>query len=176
MNKTGTDGGVRSEFTITRIAPDRFYVISAGAAERFDWDFLWKNLPADGTVRLSDGTEVAPDAIVVGIGAVPDDTLARAAGLACDHGILVDDSLRCSDPHVFAAGDVANHQHPALGRRIRVEHWDTAIHQGRPKGAHERLARPASHATPLTPGSALQRTEPIGVPSSGAGPERSPSR
>jgi NADPH-dependent 2,4-dienoyl-CoA reductase/sulfur reductase-like enzyme len=86
---------------------------------------------ADGTVRLSDGTEVAPDAIVVGIGAVPDDTLAREAGLACDHGILVDDSLRCSDPHVFAAGDVANHQHPALGRRIRVEHWDTAIHQGR---------------------------------------------
>jgi 3-phenylpropionate/trans-cinnamate dioxygenase ferredoxin reductase component len=67
----------------------------------------------------------------VGIGAVPDDTQAREAGLACDHGILGDDSLRCSDPHVFAAGDVANHQHPALGRRIRVEHWDTAIHQGR---------------------------------------------
>lgn len=84
-----------------------------------------------GTVRLSDGTEVSPDAIVVGIGAVPDDMLAREAGIACDDGVLVNAALRSSDPYVFAAGDVANHQHPALGRRVRVEHWDTAIHQGR---------------------------------------------
>ncbi len=38
--------------------------------------------------------------------------------------------LRASDPHVYAAGDVAHHDHPLHGR-IRVEHWDTAIHQGR---------------------------------------------
>ncbi len=67
--------------------------------------------------------------MVVGIGAVPDDRLAREAGLKVDNGILVDSTLRTSDPYVFAVGDVAHHDHPTLGRRIRVEHWDTAIHQ-----------------------------------------------
>ena len=82
------------------------------------------------TVRLSDGSELTPDLILVGIGAEPDDRLAAAAGLATDHGVLVDARLRASDPHVYAAGDVASQDHPLLGR-IRVEHWDTAIHQGR---------------------------------------------
>jgi NADPH-dependent 2,4-dienoyl-CoA reductase/sulfur reductase-like enzyme len=81
-------------------------------------------------VRLSDGHELAPDLVVVGVGAEPDDHLAAKAGLAVDRGILVDPRLRASDPHVYAAGDVANHDHPLLGR-IRVEHWDTAIHHGR---------------------------------------------
>lgn len=87
---------------------------------------------ADGTttVRLSDSHELHPDLVVVGIGAVPDDGLAAAAGLATDNGVLVDGRLRTSDEHVYAAGDVANQDHPLLGR-IRVEHWDTAIQQGR---------------------------------------------
>jgi len=75
-------------------------------------------------------TLAAADLVVVGIGAIPDDDLARAAGLDCDDGVLVDAWLRASDPHVFAAGDVARHDHPLLGS-IRVEHWDAAIHQGR---------------------------------------------
>ena len=82
------------------------------------------------TVRLSDGGTVTPDLILVGIGAEPNDELATRAGVATDHGILIDACLRASDPHVYAAGDVANHAHPSLGRRLRVEHWDTAIHQG----------------------------------------------
>lgn len=82
-------------------------------------------------VRLRDGTEFGADLVVVGIGVAPNDTLASEAGLEVDNGILVDDRLRASDPHVYAAGDVANQLHPTLGRRIRVEHWDTAIHQGR---------------------------------------------
>jgi 3-phenylpropionate/trans-cinnamate dioxygenase ferredoxin reductase subunit len=82
------------------------------------------------TVRLSDGSELNPDLILVGIGAEPDDHLAATARLATDHGVLVDARLCASDPHVYAAGDVANQDHPLLGR-IRVEHWDTAIHQGR---------------------------------------------
>ncbi len=82
------------------------------------------------TVRLDDGTDVTPDLILVGIGAEPDDSLAAKAGLATDHGVLVDARLRASDPHVYAAGDVAHHDHPLHGR-LRVEHWDTAIHHGR---------------------------------------------
>jgi 3-phenylpropionate/trans-cinnamate dioxygenase ferredoxin reductase component len=88
--------------------------------------------PGGGTVvRLGDGAELAADLVVVGIGAMPDDRLARDAGLAVENGVLVDERLRATDPHVFAAGDVANHRHPVLGRRIRVEHWDAAIEQGR---------------------------------------------
>ncbi len=49
-------GGVRSEFTITKLGENRFYVVSAGAGERFDADYLEKMLPADGSVRLSNIT------------------------------------------------------------------------------------------------------------------------
>ena len=49
-------GGIRSEFTITKLGPDEFYVVSAGAAERYDADYLQKRLPADGSVQLSNIT------------------------------------------------------------------------------------------------------------------------
>jgi NADPH-dependent 2,4-dienoyl-CoA reductase/sulfur reductase-like enzyme len=70
------------------------------------------------------------DLVLVAVGAVPRTELAASAGLAVDNGVLVDATLRTSDPHVFAAGDIAAHDHPELGR-IRVEHWDNAIEQGR---------------------------------------------
>lgn len=73
----------------------------------------------------------AADLVIVGIGAIPQTELAEQAGLEVDHGVLVDERLRTSDPDIYAVGDVANHQHPVLGRRIRVEHWDTAIEQGK---------------------------------------------
>ncbi|MEV7618786.1 FAD-dependent oxidoreductase [Microbacterium sp. NPDC089321] len=73
----------------------------------------------------------AADVVVVGIGAIPQTELAERAGLDVDRGVLVDERLRTSDPDIYAIGDVANHQHPVLGRRIRVEHWDTAIEQAK---------------------------------------------
>lgn len=81
-------------------------------------------------VRTTDGETVAGDLIVLGVGAAPRDELARAAGLAVDNGILVDEFLTTSDPRILAAGDVANAWHPLLGARLRVEHWDNAIKQG----------------------------------------------
>ncbi len=92
---------------------------------------------------LSDGSQVEPDTVLVGIGAVPNDELARTAGLSVDNGILVDEGLRSSHPSVFAAGDVANAHHPVLGTRIRVEHWQNAISQGR-AAAHALLGEPVS--------------------------------
>ena len=88
---------------------------------------------ADGAsvVRLADGAALPADLVVVGIGAQPEVDLAREAGLAVGDGVLVDGWLRSSDPYVFAAGDLAGHDHPVLRRRLRVEHWDNAIHQGR---------------------------------------------
>ena len=86
---------------------------------------------ADGVaagVRVAGETIVA-DAIVVGVGVAPDVTLAESAGLAIDNGVLVDASLRSSDPNIYAVGDIANHDHPVLGTRVRVEHWAAALNQ-----------------------------------------------
>jgi 3-phenylpropionate/trans-cinnamate dioxygenase ferredoxin reductase subunit len=80
-------------------------------------------------VRLADGSLVPADTVVVGIGAAPNVELAERAGLAVENGVLVDAQGRTSDPDVFAAGDIANHELPVLGRRIRVEHWATALNQ-----------------------------------------------
>ena len=86
----------------------------------------------DGVRLILDvGDPVEADLLLVGIGAVPDVKLAEDAGLDVDNGVLVDSALRTSAPDVFAAGDIANAEHPVLGRRIRVEHWDNAIEQGK---------------------------------------------
>ena len=79
-------------------------------------------------VRLGDGS-VDADFVVAGVGVAPEDSLARQAGLAVDNGVLVDASLRSSDRDIYAVGDVANHDHPVLKRRIRVEHWANALNQ-----------------------------------------------
>jgi NADPH-dependent 2,4-dienoyl-CoA reductase/sulfur reductase-like enzyme len=84
-----------------------------------------------GVATLSDGWTVTADLVLVAIGAVPRTALAEAAGLRTDNGVVVDEHLRTSHPHVYAAGDVANAYHPGLARHLRVEHWDNAIHQGR---------------------------------------------
>jgi NADPH-dependent 2,4-dienoyl-CoA reductase/sulfur reductase-like enzyme len=78
-----------------------------------------------------DGTSPVPaDLVLVAVGAAPRLDLAEAAGLDVDGGVLVDATLRTSHPDVYAAGDIAAHDHPLLGR-LRVEHWDNAIQQGR---------------------------------------------
>ena len=82
-----------------------------------------------GSVELGDGTVLDADVVVVGVGVLPNVELARSAGLAVENGILVDASLRTSDPDIVAAGDVANAEHPVLGTRIRVEHWANALNQ-----------------------------------------------
>jgi 3-phenylpropionate/trans-cinnamate dioxygenase ferredoxin reductase component len=78
-------------------------------------------------VRLADGT-IDADVVIAGVGVAPEDSLARLADLRVDNGVLVDASLRTSDPDIYAVGDVANHDHPLLGR-LRVEHWANALNQ-----------------------------------------------
>lgn len=86
--------------------------------------------PAVTGVRLGDGTVVAADLVLVGVGITPVVALAHDAGLDVTGGVRVDEHLRTMDPAVFAAGDVANAYHPRLGRHIRVEHWENARRQG----------------------------------------------
>jgi 3-phenylpropionate/trans-cinnamate dioxygenase ferredoxin reductase subunit len=81
-------------------------------------------------VVLTDGTVLPADAVLVAIGVTPNTGLADQARLPVDNGVLVDRRLCTADPDIFAAGDVANIDHPLLGTRIRVEHWATALHTG----------------------------------------------
>lgn len=98
---------------------------------------VFADLHREHGVDLRLGSEVTAadlegaDLVVAGIGVRPRVDLAHAGGLDVDNGVLVDSRLRSSVPSVLAVGDIANHAHPRLGRRIRVEHWDTAIKQAK---------------------------------------------
>jgi NADPH-dependent 2,4-dienoyl-CoA reductase/sulfur reductase-like enzyme len=85
-------------------------------------------------VETKSGLRVTVDAVVAGIGVVPNTDLAASAGLVVDDGIVVDERLRTTHPDVFAAGDVARFCAPALGTRIRVEHEDNAVTMGHAAG------------------------------------------
>ena len=95
-------------------------------------------------VRISDGRELECDLAVVGIGVQPRSRLASEAALAVDDGIVVDEHLETGVPGVFAAGDVANAQHPFFGERIRVEHWANALNQG-PVAARNMLGQSVAY-------------------------------
>jgi 3-phenylpropionate/trans-cinnamate dioxygenase ferredoxin reductase component len=81
-------------------------------------------------LRLGDGSTVAADAVLVAVGAHPNVELADQAGLSMgDGGVLVDVSLRTSDPDIYAVGDIAAAEHPLFDGRIRTEHWANALKQ-----------------------------------------------
>jgi 3-phenylpropionate/trans-cinnamate dioxygenase ferredoxin reductase subunit len=81
-------------------------------------------------IRTRTGRLLPCDLAIAGIGILPNSELLAAAGAAVENGVLVDERCRTSLPDVYAAGDVANHQHPIFGR-LRVEHWNNADRQGR---------------------------------------------
>lgn len=98
----------------------------------------------DGGVRLSDGTLVQADVVLVGVGALAADGLARSAGLACDPagsgGILVDEVARTSDASIYAIGDVTLRPVPVHGRTVRLESVRNALEQAR-QAAHAIVGR-----------------------------------
>jgi NADPH-dependent 2,4-dienoyl-CoA reductase/sulfur reductase-like enzyme len=93
---------------------------------------------ASGThVQLGSGRTLQADAVVAGLGVIPNDQLAQAAGLEVENGIVVDEYGRASGrDDVFAAGDVANFPLRALGVTTRIEHEDHANSHGRAVGAN----------------------------------------
>jgi 3-phenylpropionate/trans-cinnamate dioxygenase ferredoxin reductase component len=84
----------------------------------------------DGVV-LSGGRKIAANVIVAGIGAAPEVSLAQAAGLTIDNGIVCNALLQTGDPDIFAAGDCCSFPHGVFGnRRLRLEAWRSAQDQG----------------------------------------------
>jgi 3-phenylpropionate/trans-cinnamate dioxygenase ferredoxin reductase subunit len=81
-------------------------------------------------LALEDGRVIAADAVLVGIGAAPRTSLAEAAGLPVDGGIVVDATLATADPDIFAAGDVCAFPHRMAAGLLRLECWQNADAQG----------------------------------------------
>jgi 3-phenylpropionate/trans-cinnamate dioxygenase ferredoxin reductase subunit len=85
-------------------------------------------------VKLKDRRVLPADLAVVGVGVTPRTSLAEAAGLPVENGVVVDSHFRTADADIFAAGDVANFVDPRYGRRMRIEHWDHAKASGKTAG------------------------------------------
>ena len=86
-------------------------------------------------VTLSDGRREAVDLVLVAVGIAPNVQLPEALGLQmAGGGVVVDQGLRAAE-NVYVGGDIALHDHPVLGRSIRVEHWEVAKNHGRGIGA-----------------------------------------
>jgi NADPH-dependent 2,4-dienoyl-CoA reductase/sulfur reductase-like enzyme len=92
-------------------------------------------------VHLDGGEEFPADLVVVGVGLVPNDQVAREAGLAVTDGIVVDSYCETTAGHVYAAGDVACYPDPVFGGLVRTEHWDHARAQGKVAGRNMAGAR-----------------------------------
>ncbi len=87
-------------------------------------------------VTLSDGAVIEADAVLVGVGAVACDGLARSAGLLCDNGVVVDEQARTSDPLVFAVGDMTRRPIPVHGGvHHRLESVPNALEQAKQAAA-----------------------------------------
>lgn len=88
------------------------------------------------------GRSIESDLVIIGIGVAPNIAIAREAGLEVGNGIVVNEYLETSHADIYAAGDNAFFPYRALGKSMRIEHWDNALVQGRwagsnMAGAHE---------------------------------------
>jgi nitrite reductase (NADH) large subunit len=116
---------------LARSAADRLAALLGGLGIAIRTGVTTAEITGDESVRavvLTDGAEVPADLVVIAAGVRPNAGLARSAGLAVNRAVVVDDSLRASDPNVFAAGDVAEH------RGISSGLWTVAMEQGQLAG------------------------------------------
>ena len=86
-------------------------------------------------VRLTDGSVLPADVVVIGVGVAPATGWLEGSGIDLDNGVLCDERLRVESrgrplPGIVAAGDVARWEHPGYGEHVRVEHWTNAAEQG----------------------------------------------
>jgi len=100
-------------------------------------------------IRLSDGSEIAADVVVVAIGVVPDTEWLQGSGLDIQDGVLCDATCVAA-PGVVAAGDIARWPNARFGECRRIEHWENAIQQGR-HAARRLLAGEDITSEPYTP-------------------------
>ena len=121
---------VLADFMQRRHEADGVRILLGAAVEEFEG--------ADGHVtgvRLADGSRIPSDAVLVGIGAAPNDALARAAGIECVDGVVVDAIAGTSDPAVHAIGDCTRRPLPLYRRAARLESVPNALEQAKQAAA-----------------------------------------
>ena len=92
-------------------------------------------------VRLSDGSRVKADLVLIGLGVEPATDWLQGSGIKVDNGVVCDATGAAEgSTGVVAAGDVARWWHPLYQQHLRIEHWDQASRQGR-GGAHDTAGR-----------------------------------
>ena len=82
-------------------------------------------------VICSNGKILEADGVVVGVGIIPNQEIAKSAGLKCNNGIVVDKFGRTEDPFIFACGDCTNHPNPSLNKNLRLESVHNALEQAK---------------------------------------------
>ena len=82
-------------------------------------------------VICSNGKILEADGVVVGVGIIPNQEIAKSAGLNCNNGIVVDEFGRTEDPFIFACGDCTNHPNPSLNKTLRLESVHNALEQAK---------------------------------------------
>lgn len=128
----------REQRLLARVAcqalSDFFQSLHAARGVRFHFSASIEAIEPHGEaarVRLTDGTDIVADVVLVGVGGMPRDALARGAGLECSNGVVVDGTGRTSHPAIFALGDVTFRPLPLYGRMARLESVPNALEQGR---------------------------------------------
>lgn len=139
LELAGTARGAGAEVTVIEAAPALMAravpgEIAAAAQARHEAEGVTLKLDtkvASATatgITLAKGEALPFDLVIAGVGSLPDTALASAAGLKVEDGIVVDETLRTSDPHIFAAGDCC--RFPWRGASVRLESWKAAQDQG----------------------------------------------
>jgi 3-phenylpropionate/trans-cinnamate dioxygenase ferredoxin reductase subunit len=99
-------------------------------------------------VVLDHGERLPCDGVLVGVGAVPNQELAQAAGLACQDGVIVDGAARTDDPDIYAIGDLTRRPLPLYGRAFRLESVPSALEQAKQAAADITGHKPPPPETP----------------------------
>jgi NADPH-dependent 2,4-dienoyl-CoA reductase/sulfur reductase-like enzyme len=103
-------------------------------------------------VVLSDGTTMAAELVLVGIGAVPNTAWLEGSGLDLADGVVCDEACRAVNAvDVWAAGDVARWTNPLFGESMRLEHWDNAARQGTAVADNIRAVLAGGEPAPFAP-------------------------
>lgn len=141
-------GSQRYPESLSKLITDKFKAMGVHVYEK---ELVNNVTSAKGkyTISTESGMHVEVDQVVAGIGIRPNLALAKQIGLETRDGIIVDKTLRTSDIHIWAAGDVASFYSPHLKERVRVEHAENAKKMGKTAGRNMAGKNDAYNILPL---------------------------